>query len=526
MRRRDFLKRSVPAAALFPALINGLTVKAFGATRLLQAMSGAADNDHVLVLIQMAGGNDSLNTVIPIDIYGNYAAIRNNIAIPESAILALNKYEKAGLHPAMTGFRDLYNTEKAAILQGVGYPSANQSHFRSMDIWLTGADEDQYLNTGWAGRFLSHEYPNFPVGFPNDSMPDPLAIQIGSVLSPAFIGPGGYCSMAVDTGIDFYDLLNGIEDPVPDTPSGKELSFLRLIARQTNKYADAITNAAAKVTKQSAYPDTYIAQQLKTVAKLIGGGLKTKIYMVSLGGFDTHASQVVAGNTGTGLHSDLLKQISDAISAFMKDLQQLNVSKRVLGLTFSEFGRRMASNGSGGTDHGAAQSLLLFGDYVQNGVLGNSPPISSNTGAEDTIPMQYDFRSVYATIMRDWFCVPADQIESILFKNYQYLPLVKTAACTETIDDLNDVGITLISNYPNPFSAATTIKYHIKPGHVLIQIFDVSGRLIAVPVNQQYQQEGTYTITFYGATLATGVYYARLQNNAVQQVRTMLKGPQ
>lgn len=523
MQRRNFLRRAIPASAVFPSLLNGFSVKAFGASKILQAMSGAADNDHVLVLIQMAGGNDSLNTVIPIDIYGNYFNVRSNIAIPESKILKLNNNIKTGIHPVMKGLQELYNTEKLSVIQGVGYPSANQSHFRSMDIWLTGADEDQYLDTGWAGRFLNHEYPNFPVGFPNDDMPDPLAIQIGSVLSPLFVGPGGFTSMAVDSDIDFYNLINGIIEDTPNTPSGNELAYLRLVARQTNKYADAIIAAAKKVTQQQHYPDTDLAHQLKAVARLIGGGLKTKVYMVSTGGFDTHAEQVEGGNTIAGTHALLLKDISDAIAAFMKDLEFLNASKRVLGLTFSEFGRRIASNGSGGTDHGAAQACFLFGDYAMNNVLGTSPPISGVIDVEATLPMQYDFRSVYASILRDWFCVESDQIESILLKNYQYLPIIKTTACNIEDNGGDDVGENLISNYPNPFATTTTIKFHTKGGHTLIQIFDVTGRLVAVPVNQDYPQEGTYTITFDGSRLLSAVYYARLQNNFTQQVRTMLK---
>ena len=522
MDRRKFLKNVIPATAIFPSLLNGFTIKAYGATGFFEALTGAVDNDHVLVLVQLAGGNDGLNTVVPISNYGDYNNLRTNIAIPADKILKLNGYEKSGLHPSMTGIQGLYNEEKVGILHSVGYPSPNQSHFRSTDIWLTGADSDQYLSTGWTGRFLSSTYSNFPIGYPNATMPDPLAIQIGSVLSPVFMGPGGFTAMAVPTDTDFYNLINGIADPAPDTPMGTELTYLRTVARQTNKYADVIVAAAKKVGNQSAYPaNNYLGAQLKTVARLVAGGLKTRVYMVNMGGFDTHGGQVQVGNTVTGTHSSLLKELSDAITAFQQDLVYLGVSKRVIGMTFSEFGRRIKSNGSAGTDHGAAQPVIVFGDYIKSGVLGNPPDLPSTLDASDSLPMQYDFRSVYSSILRDWFCVDPNDINTMLFKNYQYLPFIQGTACK--LQDLHALGDNLITNYPNPFFESTTITFKTLGGHTLVQIFDTAGRLIAVLIDQEYDTAGTYTITFNAGQLAAGVYYTRLQNGSLQQVRTMLK---
>jgi hypothetical protein len=351
-------------------------------------------------------------------------------------------------------------------------------------------------------------------------MPDPLAIQIGSMISPVFMGPGGFTAMATPTDIDFYGLINGITDPVPDSPMGTELTYLRTVARQTNKYADVIVSAAQKSGAQAPYPDSYLAAQLKTVARLISGGLKTKVYMVSMGGFDTHGGQVQAGNTIAGNHANLLKNVSEAISAFQADLTQLGIGKRVIGMTFSEFGRRIKSNGSAGTDHGAAQPVFLFGEPVKQGVLGNPPDLPSSLNESSSLPMQYDFRSVYATVLRDWFCVDPNDISTILYKNYQYLPLVESTACNMPVVSL--LGDKLIRNDPNPFSGSTTITFKTEGGYTLVQIFDVSGKLVAVPVSANYQQ-GEYTTVFYGGTLAAGVYYARLQNGSTQQVRTMIK---
>jgi len=527
MQRRDFIKIAAPLATVFPALLCGLNVKAYSALPFMGGWTGegAADNDHVLVLIQLFGGNDGLNTVIPIDKYGAYQNLRSNIAIPQSSILTLGPNDKSGLHPAMTGLRALYNNDQLAVIQGVTYPSPDESHFRATDIYLTGSDSTQYLNTGWVGRFLGQTYTNFPNGYPNATMPDPLAIQIGSVLSPTFMSTGGFTAMAVPEDVDFYSLINGITGPEPNTPMGTELTYLRTVARQTNKYATVVEAASAKVTQQySGYPaNNDLATQLKTVARLVAGGLKTKVYMVNMSGFDTHGAQVQGGDTTSGNHAVLLGQVSDAIAAFMKDLKFLGVDKRVLGMTFSEFGRRIVSNGSLGTDHGAGQPVFVFGDAANTGILGNTPDMPATLDVEAVVPLQYDFRSVYSTILRDWFCVPASDVDTMLLNNYQYLPFIKGTACNNTIDDLNNIGDSVIINYPNPFSDSTNITYTTQGGHTLVQVFDVAGHLITVLVDQVYIGTGTYSVTFNTTYLASGIYYARFQNGSVQQVKTMLK---
>lgn len=524
MKRRDFLKYTAPAAIL-PSFINGFSVKAFGSSPLLAALEGAAtDNDHVLVMIQLNGGNDGLNMVIPLDQYGNYQAARSNIAIPEGRVLRLAGHAKAGLHPAMTGIQQMYNEGHVTLLHSVGYPSPNFSHFRATDIWLTGSDANQVLPTGWGGRYLNYEYPNYPVNYPNADMPDPLAIQIGSIVSPAFQGPATNMGMAVTSATDFYNLLNGVEDPVPDTRAGKELKYIRLIQQHTNKFADAIKIAAARVTNQGPYPaNNNLAEQLKIVARLVAGGLKTRLYMVSIGGFDTHASQTESGDTTTGTHATLLGRVSSAVKAFMDDLKGLKKSQRVVGMTFSEFGRRIKSNGSMGTDHGASAPMIVFGDYVNQQVLGATPTMPDAASVNDNIPMQYDFRSVYASLLEQWFCVPAADLNSIMLNNYQSLPLVNGLACG-TITNVPgvDEGINLVTNYPNPFTLKTVVSYTTRGGHTLIQVFDTMGRLLRTLADSDHAA-GTYTVTFDGEMLPNGVYYCRFQNGVTQQVRTMLK---
>jgi uncharacterized protein (DUF1501 family) len=527
MKRRDFLRNTLPASITLPALINGFSVKAFtGASPLVQALMGATtDTDKVLVLIQLNGGNDGLNMVIPIDTYSAYYNARSNIAIAQNKILALNGTSKTGLHPSMTGMQTLYNENKLAIVQAVGYPSPNFSHFRATDIWMTASDSDQIVNSGWIGRYLNIEFPNYPNGYPTTQMPDPLAIQIGSVASLALQGPSVGMAMTISDPTSFYDFLDNVGDPVPNTPWGKELEYIRMVMGQTEKYSTVIKAAAEKVTTQGSYPSNNdLAQQLRIVARLVKGGLKTRVYMVSTGGFDTHSSQVEAADTTTGGHARLMARLSDAIKCFMDDLKGLGVDDRVIGMTFSEFGRRIKSNSSLGTDHGAAAPVFVFGKNVRPGIIGTNPAIPTGASSNDNVPFQYDFRSIYASILKQWFCVNDTDLQTIMLKNFQNIPLCINAACGSTgVDDvIRGEGEQLVINYPNPFVETTSITFNTKGGHTLVQVIDPMGRVIKTLTDKVYTS-GTYTVGFDGYGLPTGVYYARFQNGSTQQVRPMLK---
>ncbi len=527
MKRRDFLRNTIPTATILPALIGGFSVKAYSAdTPFMQALAGATiDTDKVLVLVQLNGGNDGLNMVIPIEGYGNYYSARTNIAIPQNKILALNGNNKTGLHPSMTGMQTLYNEGKLAIIQAVGYPSPNYSHFRATDIWMSASDADVDVESGWAGRYLATEFPNYPNGFPNSAMPDPLAIQIGSIAALALQGPAVPMGMSITDPVNFYNLIDDLVDPTPDTPWGKELKYIRRVVQQTQQYSAVIKAAAAKVPTQGNYPvGNDLADQLKIVARLIKGGLKTRIYMVGTGGFDTHSAQTTASDTTVGNHANLLLRVSDAIKSFMDDLKGLGVEDRVMGMTFSEFGRRIKSNFSIGTDHGAAAPVFVFGKNVRPGIVGNNPDIPSGVSFNDNIPFQYDFRSIYSSILSQWFCVKDTDLQTIMFKNFQNIPLCINGACGITgIDDVyRNAGEQLIINYPNPFVESTKITFKTKGGHTLVHIIDSLGRSIKTLTDKEYTA-GVYTLDFNGYGLPSGVYYTRLQNGTLQQVRPMLK---
>lgn len=522
MNRRDFLRNTVPATIL-PSFVNGQTVTALASSPFLGTLTNfATETDHVLVIIQMNGGNDGLNMVIPRDNYSNYFNARNNIAIPESKILALQGNDKTGFHPAMTGIQQLYNSGKVAVVQSAGYPEPNLSHFRSTDIWMSAADSDHILDTGWMGRYLNYEFPNFPIGYPNATMPDPLALQIGSVSSLTFHGPTMGMAMSITNPTSFYKIVDDIQDPAPSTRAGRELTYIREVARQTEVFASSIKEAATRTTQQLPYPESNeLGEQLKIVARLIKGGLKTRVYMVSMRGFDTHSMQTEADTT-IGKHAELLKELSDAVKAFQDDLSFLGIEDRVLSFTFSEFGRRIKSNFSIGTDHGAAAPMLVFGSKVQSGVLGENPHIPSNISTGVNIPHQYDFRSVYASILENWFCADNTALQTVLLKNFQSLPIVKDGTCNGINNENKNAGINLISNYPNPFTVSTKVKYITQGGHTLVQVIDCMGRVVRRLVDQE-QDGNTYIIPFDSTGLAPGIYYLRLQNGPLQQVRPMLK---
>ncbi|MFT4522262.1 MAG: hypothetical protein ACI8ZN_001202, partial [Bacteroidia bacterium] len=472
MKRREFLKSTAPFAAL-PILMNGLPITTLGNPDVMNKLAGAFVNtDHVLVLIQMNGGNDGLNTVIPTDQYTNLTKARQNVIIPISKVLVMDKVDGTGLHPAMTKVRNLFNDGKIGIVQGVGYPDPNFSHFRSTDIWHTASDTDEVLSSGWVGRYLGNEYPNYPEGYPNAAMPDPLALQIGSVVSTVCQGVSVNMGMAISDPAAYYQLITGNYTPSPSTKAGKELDYVRKIAEQSNDYGKIVKEAGEKGNNKSTkYPTAgtnRLADQLKIVAQLISGGLKTRIYVVNIGGFDTHASQVDAtGGNETGAHANLLGQLSEAIDAFQDDVEQLGFDDRVLGMTYSEFGRRIQSNFSLGTDHGTSAPLFLFGAKVKPGILGDNPIIPSSVTVNSNLAMQYDFRSVYASVLKDWFCLEETEVDSVMLHAHQKLPLLQSSCDSSSIEKerLKRAGDAYVLNYPNPFHTTTTIKYESDGSH-------------------------------------------------------------
>ncbi len=520
MKRRSFLRNTGLAAAWATFQHQGVAMNTMAKVPFLRALAeGGNPQDRVLVLIQLNGGNDGLNTFIPLDQMDNLAANRANILIDENQILNLNGTIKNGMHPAMTGMRNLYNDGLMSVVQNVGYPNQDYSHFRSADIWMSGADSDQLLETGWAGRYLQSQHPLFPEGYPNLDNPDPLAIQIGAVVSLTLMGNTVPMGMGITDPTAFYQFISDIPEPAPNTPYGQELEFVRLVTQQAQVYYDSVKNAATNGQNLAQYPQgNQLAEHLSIVAQLISGGLKTPIYIVSIDGFDTHSDQVdtTFGNT-EGAHADLLRTLSDAVGAFQADLKLLGIDDRVAGMTFSEFGRTIGSNASTGTDHGAAAPLFVFGKNVIPGIIGDNPVIPSSPLVSYDVDMQHDFRSIYASALKDWFGIANP--ESILGQQYPILPIFKAAQSGTQVIHKEDA--LAVSNYPNPFHGSTTFTFTTDGGYVVISLLDLGGRVLQTVAEGTYPS-GLHRVTYSRGDLRPGNYFYQVKVNGATVTKQLV----
>jgi uncharacterized protein (DUF1501 family) len=514
MKRRSFLQSMAAAGAAAPLLLQGYKVQAFAPHPLFQLAASVDCTDRVLVLIQLNGGNDGLNTVIPLDQYSLYKSARSNIAIDENTVLRLNN--ATGLHPQMAALKSIYDEGKIALLQGVGYPVPNYSHFRSTDIWLTGSDTEEYLNTGWMGRYLDYQFPGYPGLYPSPAMPDPLAIQIGTVLSTGFEGPSANMAMAFTDPTTFYNIVNEKDDSGTGSRAAEELAYIRKIGQQLQKFANPVKTAAGKAkNKSTLYPaarQNPLADQLKIVAQLIAGGLRTRVYMVNLSGFDTHSNQLSGGNGTPVPHGTLLNQLSVAIQAFMDDCKLLGIQDKILGMTFSEFGRRIKSNASGGTDHGAAGPVFLFGNHVKSGILGTNPIIPQNAGPEDNIPMQIDFRSLYASLLNQWFCVPQKDLKQLTVHDFRFdLPILQGVS-TSTDYESDIAANTDIRIFPNPVETSARIQLMLIKPAAMVHLYDNTGRYLMQLAGSL--SAGQHTLQFERHGLPGGSYYIQVFGQA------------
>ena len=476
MKRRNFLQGA--AALTIPALmpITGARGSVNRFTNLI-----APDNDRVLVIIHLFGGNDGLNTVIPRDQYDGLHSVRNRFTIGDDKIIKLT--DTVGLHPLMDDMATLYKSEELKIIQSVGYPDPVGSHFRSTDIWTSGSASDVFEPTGWIGRYLDTQFPGFPEGFPSSGQPDPPAISIGDNSHPTCEGINGNLAQTVLDPTKTQALNEVLNISLTDDRYGDELHFIRTTMSQTNSYNRAIEDAAMRGKNAVDYGDrtNSLSQQLQKVARLISGGLTTKVYTVYMGGFDTHAQQVL-NDTTNGKHAHLLRELSDAIGYFMADLKKQGLQERVMGMTFSEFGRRIRPNASMGTDHGDAGPMFLFGNCVNAGILGKNVEVDKDVSQGDGVPMQFDFRDVYGSILVDWFNVMPSSVRNLLHEDFQYIPvadtcndLLNSASSGETTDDGWFIG----QVYPNP--AKDHVRLTLESpngGKIRYSLFDSRGRLV------------------------------------------------
>ena len=516
MKRRDFIRNS--SFLSLPLMINGLPLSAVGQNRFFSSF--ADDNDNVLVLIQLNGGNDGLNTIIPLDKYSILGNYRSNVLIPENQVIKID--DSVGFHPNMTGIKNLYDDANLTIIQDAGYPNQNRSHFRSLDIWQTASPADEVWTTGWIGRYFNNRHETFPENYPNDENPDPFAITLGNAVSETCQGTLANFSLALTDPFSLAPLANAENSAAPDSPYGNELSFLRTAIAQSNAYSGVVGEAAEKGNNLSTlYGDSGLEQQLKTIALLISGGLRTKVYVANIGGFDTHANQVVDGESTSGDHATLLLNLANAMNAFQDDLKKLGLEEKVITMTFSEFGRRIRSNDSFGTDHGTAAPLMVSGSCINPGIIGQSPELPDQPGTGDGVPMQFDFRDIYGSILMDWFGVEETEVKTLLFDDFQHIPIINACGTTTaTIDPELDTTETF--NYPNPCRDWTTITFNSLGEHYRVSLFDGLGREVKTISNQEFSK-GKVDLKVETRNLAPGNYFYRISSIRGIKTKALVK---
>lgn len=389
--------------------IGSLATASLMVPKFLKAFEGKSmvlPGNKVVVILQLSGGNDGLNTVIPFrnDLY--YKA-RPKLGIAKDKALAVT--DEAGLHPALKGFKELYDDGSLAILNSVGYPNPDRSHFRSMDIWHTASQSHEYWTNGWVGRYLDAQC--------NGCDKPTQAIELDDVLSLALKGED-IKGIAVKDPRRLYgtanekffrDVMRSHKDEAGEQP----VDYLYKTMAETLSSADYIFQQSRMHPTNAEYPKTELGNSLKTIASLIYSEINTKVYYVSLGSFDTHINQ-------DAQQQRLFTEMNDAVKAFVKDLKQQHRFEDVMLFTFSEFGRRVNQNASNGTDHGTANNMFLVsGGLKQKGVLNPLPDLSDLN--EGDLKYNVDFKNVYATILKKW--LNADD-KAILSKQYEYMNFI------------------------------------------------------------------------------------------------------
>ncbi len=503
MRRRDFFKRTSPLLAA-PFVMGGMRLSALANTDpFYKGFAFAGETDKVLVIVQLVGGNDGLNTVIPVE-DDQYFNARPNLAISKEQSVQLDGQPLLGLHTQMPGMAEMFNDGTLSIVQNLGYNRMNLSHFAGTEIWNTasGSRKEDYLTTGWTGRYLQGEFPDFP-----NTLPDyPPAIEISPATSSIFTVVGASISMSLTDPQEFYDLVNAgpnVTDEVDVTTlAGREWEFIDSVNRQSVTFADGVRAAALNAGNNVLYPETDFAQSLAIIAQLVAGGLGTRIYKVSLGNFDTHRNQ--AAN-----HAQLLETLSGGIKAFQDDLFRLGVADRVVGMTYSEFGRRVRENGSG-TDHGTAAPHFVFGSTVDGGkVLGGLPDLSG-IDSSGNLPHTTDFHCYYASIIAPLFGTDDAELGRIfpisLCDRPEFLPIYRTSNVEEY-----SAKRRVLSVAPNPADRFVRISLpkELLSKHLLLTLYNQSGE----SVSKQAIKGAGREFTLRTEHLPSGIYVLLVDNS-------------
>jgi uncharacterized protein (DUF1501 family) len=471
--RRSFIQ-ALGLAGAGSMMLAGTNVSATAPSPLSVALSGS-ENDNILVIIRLKGGNDGLNTVVPLYDYGTYSNLRPTIRHQENELLSLSP--DFAIPNYMSALESVWGEGNMKIIHGVGYPDQNLSHFRSSDIWAT-ADAINVEPTGWWGRYFEDLYPDYLINPPEA----PPAVQIGSIGNLIFEGSGSNYAFSVANPDQLANIAQtgGLHDVVnlPECVYGDQLLFLRAQTNTTFTYAEVINDAYTSSSNEASYIQGTLSDQLAIIARMIKGGLGTKVYMVSLNGFDTHADQV---NKQRTLHEDL----ANSIKHFYEDLASTGYDDKVLGMTISEFGRRPYENGSNGTDHGAASPTFLFGAGLNgNGFVGAHPEINASAwDNNNNLVPSTDFRDVYASVLTDWFCLDPSVVNTILLNdNYQTLNLGFNCQGLNTQNFANVSHFSHVATYRDN---RTFIEINMQnSAHVEVKLINILGQEMVTLCNE------------------------------------------
>ncbi len=423
INRRAFNRSSILSAS---ALAIGTAVPDGWVRSLAARLTDEKQKDRILIVIQLSGGNDGLNTIVP---YADerYLKARPKLAIPKSDVITLDG--SVGLHPSMRGIAKLIEDQKFATIHGVGYANPNRSHFESMDIWHSCQRKESRGSDGWLGRLFSHAMTGDRV--------DSMGLHLGGEPMPLALVGRGIQTPSIATVDQFRwkgktDSMREADNGTSSEPGAAKqgnmesggasereadgaglLDFVSASTTAAMQASDRLEKALATSDSAGDFPDSQLGEKLKVISRLILAGLNTKVYYVTLDGFDTHANQAVA-------HAGLLKQWSEALSAFHRRLDQAGQGDRALVMTFSEFGRRVSENASQGTDHGAAAPAFLSGPHFGKPFYGEQPSLSDLDDGD--LKFKIDFRSLYATVIEEWLGQPADPV---LGENYSKIDGIK-----------------------------------------------------------------------------------------------------
>jgi len=509
--RRAFLSQMGLAAAGVSFSLAGRPARAMTSSPLLKAFSSLA-SDRILILIQLSGGNDGLNTIIPVN-NDIYYSRRPTIGIPKAQAVLLD--DETGLHPAMASLNNLWGNGSMAVVHDTGYANATRSHFEGTVNLSTARNQDTSEESGWLGRYLTDEY--FANGF--STLDYPLAVRIGGPAT-LFQSPFGNLSVTFGDAAQFERFVQqgGFFDAedVPATVYGSALSFVRQITNASYRYVAAVQDAADLGSNLASYPNNGFASNLAVIARMLRGGLPTPLYTVSKGGFDTHSNQGAA----TGGHANNLGELADGISAFFEDLAQDGLDRRVMVMTFSEFGRTLIENGSRGTDHGAAAPMMLFSPGLRGGLYGVQSDLVNLYGGDPLYTT--DYRSAYASLLDDWFGMSAGETDDVLGRRFDRLGFVEDKMQVGTEAAALPALFTLEQNYPNPFNPATEIAFHLDhPAAVSLRVFDLQGRLVQTLADRSFAA-GRHVLSFHAGDLPSGTYLYRLETPRGLQSRRMV----